>query len=254
MSDYIYRTVNMATIPSRIETCAQAVNSLYDQCNCIELMLNGHTREDARKLRFLIKDSFKVNFHFLDNSMTDAAKYFMVDKQLGYIFTCDDDLEYAPNYCDYMIQKIEQYERKAVITLHGRVWPYIPSHDEPIASFYRDRKEGVNIPGGGAFQALSEVKGDHYILSANTAGCGGDGVMAWHSDTIKMSFDYCLYPNMSQLWMALKCNEDRVPQIVVEHQEGFVTQLWDGPGIWDDQIYNDGIQTDLVNKRWRRWS
>lgn len=242
--------INMATIPARIETCAEAVKSLHPKCDNFELMLNGYTDKQALKLKFLLRNCKRVKFNFRDNQLTDSEKYFKIDQQQGYIFTCDDDLWYDPDYIPYMISKIEQYKREAVITLHGRVWPFVPSKDEPIVSFYRDRKDGVNVQGGGAFQALSTVKGDHVILSDKIAGCGGDGVMAWHSDTIKMSYDYCLYPNMSQLWMALRCNEMRVKQIVVEHEEGFVQQLWDGPGIWDDQIYNDKIQTDLINKRW----
>jgi hypothetical protein len=240
-------TANMATIPQRLEVAAEAINSILPQVNRFNVMLNGYSMADGGKLFMKLNKRYlnKIFFEYLDNSMTDAAKYYRVENQKGYIFTCDDDIFYSPGYVDYMISKIEQYEMKAVISLHGRVWG-----DIPIASFYRDRKEGINVPGGGAFQCLNTVKGDHLVNGHGVYGCAGDGVMAWHSDTIKMTFDYCLLPNMSQLWMALKCNEEDVPQYAVEHEEGFVRQLWEGTGIWDDQVYNDHEQTKLVNDRW----
>ena len=37
---------------------------------------------------------------------------------------------------------------------------------------------------------------------------------------------------------------------VAAHPEGLVEAIWDGPGIWDMENQNDGMQTRLINERW----
>lgn len=239
-------TVQIASIPERVASLKLTINSLLTQSHIINVMLNGHSDEQFEDLYSSYALTYGVRFHRRANQMTDGEKYFNIENaRPGYIFTCDDDLVYDADYCSYMIDKIEQYGRRAVLSLHGRVWPGLP-----IASFYRDRKEGVNIPGGGAFQCLSNVAGDHIIQGPGVYGCVGDGVAAWHTDTLRMSYDYVHAPNMSQLWLALACNKFGVPQIVAAHMEGFVQQVWDGPGIWDAENYNDGAQTNFINQMW----
>lgn len=232
-------TAQLATIPERIECLEIVIKSLYNQVDRLNIICNGHTDKDLERfIGMPIGD--KVIFYRRNNQMTDGEKYYNIENcEPGYIFTCDDDLQYSENYVQHMINKIEQYERKAVVTLHGRVWS-----DIPIYSFYRDRKEGINIPGGGMFRCTEQVIGDHRVH------CGGDGVMAWHTDTLKMRYEYVELPNMSQLWMALVCNRLGIPQIVVEHDEFMVEAIWDGPGIWDKENQNDGMQTRLINERW----
>jgi hypothetical protein len=99
---------------------------------------------------------------------------------------------------------------------------------------------------------MSQVDGDHVILDAKKAGSGGDGVMCWHSDTLKMRYEYCEEPNMSQLWMALVCNRFNVPQIVVEHPGDYLNYLLDDEmeTIWGKHNQHDGRQTELINTRW----
>jgi hypothetical protein len=241
-------TAQLATVPERMEALIQVIDSLAPQVDRLNVMLNGHTGEQAVKLYNRYANSKHINFHRRDNSMTDAEKYYRVEELQGYILTCDDDILYPPDYVKYMISKVEQYDRKFVVTLHGRVYSGLP-----IYSFYRDRKPGFNTPGAGMFRCMDEVKGDHIILADGIVGCGGDGVMCWHSDTLQMRYEYCELPNMSQLWMALTCNHFNVPQIVVEHPSDFLTYLLDDdsiPTIWGQHNESDGVQTNLINTRW----
>ena len=97
------------------------------------------------------------------------------------------------------------------------------------------------------YRCLQGFEGDHRIH------CGGDGVMAWHSDTLKMRYDYCELPDMSQLWMGLKCNEFDIPQIAIGHREGYIKDLLT-PEMFNTSIWNrnkdDSVQTRLINERW----
>ncbi len=107
---------NVATYPARKDVLPLMIKSVIDQVDLLHVSMNGY--EKGYKPPYL--DHPKILLSYLDNSLTDAAKYYRVRFQSGYIFTMDDDLEYAPDYVQYMISKIEQYQRKAVVTLHGR--------------------------------------------------------------------------------------------------------------------------------------
>ncbi len=236
-------TAQLATIPERAKLLPQVIDSLCKQVDVLYVMLNNwgvDLRKEWMTQQFLCwpGESLKWgNVIFIDrkNEKSDGEKHYNIENAAsGYVFTVDDDILYPKNYVEYMISKIEQYERKAVITCHGRVFGELPIH-----SFYRDR--------AAMYQCLSTVVGDHKV------DCGGDGVMAWHTDTFAMRYEYVELPDMSQLWVALACNRMGVPQICVEHQEGWLQYLEPeryGATIWDKHNVDDSVQTNLVNTRW----
>lgn len=222
-------TAQLATIPERIEYLPKVIESLLPQVDILNVILNQTDiafgfHSWNKKLKFITRF----------NQMTDGEKHYNIENAAeGYIFTCDDDIIYPPDYVSYMISKIEQYKRKAVITLHGRVFPELP-----IWSFYRDRAE--------MYQCMGDVVGDH------RADCGGDGVMAYHTDTFRMRYEWVELPDMSQLWVALACNRLGIPQIVVDHREGWLDAFDVPDTIWDRHHENDGVQTDLINQRFKK--
>ena len=222
-------TAQMATYPARLNILPLAINSLLPQVDRLNVMLNGYGENFVPACC----KNVKINICYLDNSMTDAAKFYGIDKLKGYIFTCDDDIYYPPDYVKKTIQKIEEY--KCVITYHGRVWNPLP-----IRNFYTDRAE--------MYRCLQGFEGDHQV------DCGGDGVMAWHSDTFTMRFDYCEHKNMSQLWLALACNKAGVKQMAIGHHEGWFKDLTidEDNTIWAWENEKCGIQTRLVNERFKK--
>jgi hypothetical protein len=231
-------TAQMATYPARLNILPAAINSLLPQVDKLNVMLNGY---NTSFIPSCCKHS-KIKVHYLDNSMTDAAVYYGIDKLKGYIFLTDDDIYYPADYVEKTIAKIEEYERKYVVCYHGRVW-----NDLPIKNFYTDRKD-KGLPTEGMYRCMEGFEGDHFV------DCGGDGVMAYHSDTFTMRFDYCEFPNMSQLWIALKCNEDGVKQIAIGHPEGWFKDLTvnEEETIWAMENQNCGLQTRLVNERFKK--
>ena len=250
-------TAQLATIPERLPILPKVIDSLLPQVDILNVMLNNYTPDQVTQLmnisnahrweRFDDYDHIKLRFWVRNNQKTDGEKYYQIElAEPGYIFICDDDILYPYNYVDYMVRKIEQYERKAVISLHGRVW-----NELPITSFYRDRSDinpwdDTYIPNR-MYRCLEDVEGDHRVH------CCGDGVSAWHTDTLKMTYEDIEEPDMSQLWLALKCNKLDIPQIVVEHKEGFIENLLDDD-MFQTSIWNrnkdDKRQTQIINSRW----
>lgn len=244
-------TAQLATFPARIAIVPQVIKALLPRVDRLNVILNGY---DLRQLEILCRavdtlpvynlnsveiklENPKLMFYLQDNSMTDCAKFLHIERAEGYIFTCDDDILYPPDYVEKTIAAIEKYERKYVITYHGRVW-----RGFPIKNFYTYRAE--------MYRCIEGFEGDHLV------DCGGDGVMAWHSDTFKMRYDFCEHKNMSQLWIALKCNNDGVKQMAIGHPEGWLIDITPPDQIdnciWAWENENCQLQTRLINERWVR--
>ena len=83
------RTVQIATLPNRLDCLRKTVASLYDQVDGIFVMLNGHG------VYPVVYDSEdKIGYELLDNQLGDGAKLYNADKREGFVFLCDDDLIY----------------------------------------------------------------------------------------------------------------------------------------------------------------
>jgi len=199
---------SMATVPGREKICEKALCSIEQQV-----------------------DSLYYWKSVIHNRMDDARKFYCLIED-GYFFTIDDDIIYPPDYAEKMIAAIEKYDRKAVVTLHGkRVRP-------PIESYYN----------GGAYKkyhCLGTVEGDHRVHIPGT------GVMAYHSDTIRFSMDDFPEENMADIQAGIKCNALGVPVMVIEHAYNYLTyQEPPDVTIWERYARNepDTIQTRLVNE------
>lgn len=163
-----------------------------------------------------------------EKPLGDANKFRGVIGKEGYCFTMDDDLEYPPDYVNYMISKIEQYSRSAVITLHGKVIV-----NQPIESFY-----------GGDFikyRCLDDVKEDVPVHIPGT------GVMAWHSDTIGFSMNDFKAKNMADIWAGIKCEKEGVQRICVAHEKGWLTNLEPEEGCYEWNRKRDDVLTEAIN-------
>jgi hypothetical protein len=153
------------------------INSIYHQVDEIHVYLNGYDHFPD----FL--DGSKITVHFDFNTEVgdngDAGKFYTYQDQKDvYYFCMDDDLYYAPNYCEVMIERIEKYERKAVVGLHGIVLKDIQPE---ITSYYKDRYTfsfGSELPTAVCVQML------------------GTGVCAMHTSMLKLTNKDFKHPNM----------------------------------------------------------
>ena len=198
------KVVLIASIPEREQMLERTVRSLRNQVDEIRVSLNDYKHIP----KFLSKNECII----LDNSMGDAAKYYFADQFKGYILTCDDDLIYPPNYVNYMIRATERYNECAV-TLHGR------DYSRPVIGFQQAFK---------GYPCLGDVLEDIEV------DVGGDGVMCWHTDYLKVKFEDFKSKNMSQLWFAKLCIEQQVPIICLAHKEGYLKYQYPTWTIWDE--------------------
>jgi len=163
--------VRIASIPEREHMLSRTISSLRPQINKLFVALNGYDHIP----NFLQEGEYEL----IDNSMTDAARYYGVENDDGYIFGCDDDIIYPPDYVDYMISKVEQYQ--SIVTLHGKSYSHSHIHFLKAKEIHR---------------CLGDVHQDVQVE------VGGTGVMAWRSDMLKIKYEDFKSPNMADIWMA----------------------------------------------------
>lgn len=218
-------TVQIATIPERVELLKQAVASIYNQVHKINIMLNCYDHTPSF--------GAKVNCIHRNNELTDAEKYYNVEYLEGYIFTCDDDLIYPPDYVSYMISKIEQYKRTAAVSFHGSIF----SQSRPFESYYGSRLW--------SFRCLESQEMDTEVDVI------GNGCAAYHTDTLKLSYSDFKLKDCSDLQFSLIAKKKGVKRIVVAHEPlGYLKPELHGGTIWERQYGNDEKQVELLNKHW----
>ena len=207
---------------NRKKTLTKTVKSIYDQCDVINIALNNYDEIPEELL------DNKINIFITDNQKGDAYKFLTLKNSNGYYFSMDDDLIYNPNYVTKMISEIEKYERKNIITLHGR---YLRNF--PINSYYNDTTK--------VYHFAHELN-----LDVNVQ-VGGTGVMAFHTDLFKIGIDFFEKPNMADIWIAFLAKKNSIPITCVSHKNNEVVQQEIDNSIYETHHKNDFYQTKILN-------
>jgi glycosyltransferase involved in cell wall biosynthesis len=218
MDDIIF---NVASY-KRKETLINTISSIYSLANIINVSLN-----DYDEIPHELIDS-KINIFITDNSKGDAFKFINLNNSDGYFFTIDDDLIYSKDYVNLMIDGVEKYHRKKIVTLHGRYY-----NEFPIKSYYKSHSK--------FYHCLQKTINDNLVH------IGGTGVMCFHTDTIKIPMNYFTKPNMADIWFSKFCYENNIAIICLEHNNNLLKHQNVTETIYNNNINNDQYQTKLVN-------
>lgn len=200
----------IATLPERRDMLSKTMHSLLPQVDGVHVRIGT-------------------------DSMGDANKFYYADSFDGYVFICDDDLYYPPDYVEYMISKIEQYNRKYVISLHGRTFL-----KDKIESYYTGKQNRV-------FCLLQNDK-DRLMQICGT------GVTAFHSDTVSLSMNDFKSRNMADVWFAMACERQGIGRMVVESPLGYLESFKPENSIARSMRDNDQKQIEAVNSiEWKTY-
>lgn len=126
---------SVCSIPSRQEQLADVIRSMLEQVDHLFVYLDKYP-ETPEILR---NNSSVTVWHSKDyaQDFRDNAKFLAYDdlkktQKDFYYITCDDDLVYPPDYVRTLIDRIDRFERKTVVGLHGVV-----CEENPIEYFRR---------------------------------------------------------------------------------------------------------------------
>ena len=208
MEDEIYCAI--PTMPSRLPYVHHAINSLLPQVDKMFICANNYEPFDVSILDVNLQSDLKGKIEiYLGRDFGSIGRFYWSDKVNGYYITCDDDLIYPPDYVKYMISKIEQYKRQAIITLHGKIL------DLPLVHW-------IGIGPGKMktiYACLAEVNKDYDIHVAGT------GAMAYHTDTMKLRIEDFKNNNLDDVEFSILAQKQNIPLIVVKHEKGYLKYL-----------------------------
>ncbi len=219
----------MATMPSRVESLRMVTASILPQCDELHIYLNDF--DDVPEFLQHPKIKAYLGKYFLGD-LGDVGKFFRADLWEGYVFTLDDDIIYPEDYCSKMISAIEGYNRRAVITCHGRRFK-----DFPVKSYYQCNAETFAFYGG--------------TLKDSPVHIPGTGVMAFHSDTLQLSLSAFKTMNMADIWVGIQLQLHRIPAIVISHMTKWIRKspaANENYSIFSYCNKDDSFQTGLVNR------
>ncbi len=225
------KIASLATIPGRERELKKCIDSLYKQVDKIHVAFNYGNKE----IPIWIKDYDNVEYSIHDNSIGDAAKFYGVQEESGYIFICDDDILYPHDYVKTMISKIKKY--KCVITIAGS------NIQGKIESYYKDRKKVAT-----AF-TRKQARKDTYVHIPATGGLAYDG------REINIPLEIFEKKNMADVFVGKYCNENGIKILCISKRHGWIKEINRQPNrysIYNTRGNHDAEQADICNKvKWK---
>jgi hypothetical protein len=218
----------MATMPGRESSLMSVVESIIHQVDELRIYANNLTKENIHLNHKKVKWFYSKD-HLGD--LGDVGKFYQCETIKGYHFTIDDDIIYPSDYVYAMIEAIERYNRKCVISTHGRIFP-----TGYIKSYYKGAMR--------QFSCLRSVSEDIY------AHVIGTGVLAYHTDTLKIPFEIFEASNMADIWFSRYCQQHDIPRMIIKHQGGWIkdSESYDHyTSIYHYNVCDEQLQTRIVN-------
>jgi len=181
-------TIALASIPQRENCLRQVITSVINQCDKLNIYLNGY----KNKPEFL---NHKKIICFIRDDLGDIGKFYNIENENGYYFTIDDDIIYPNDYAYKMIQAIDRHQKKVIMGVHGSI-----INAQRMYNYYKDRSLTHYR------NQLLQERGVHII---------GTGTAAFHTSTIKVKLTDFPQPNMADIWFALLAQKQRIPMILI---------------------------------------
>lgn len=228
-------TATMATFPGREYCLVETIRSIIDQVDELNIYANNlHETQIKLHIPPIYLHHKKIKWYYSDHhlgDLGDAGKFYQVEKIKGYHFTIDDDIIYPPDYVITLINAIEVNQRKAIVSLHGRIMP-----PHKVQSYYKNALQQFSC-----LRNLNQDSAAHIV---------GTGVMAYHTDTLRIPFKVFEAINMADIWFSKYCNENNIPRLILQHRAGWIRESAhvDHCGTIYTQNVNDcQLQTEICN-------
>lgn len=243
--DFTKITASLASFPEREKCLRDTVESILPQVDKLQVYLNNYENIPE----FLNNEKIKVYQSQSEiGDLNDAGKFYKAERIKGYHLTIDDDIVYPVDYVKNIIKWVNFYNKKAVISLHGRIYGKLPIED------FRNSK----TPFYEGFNCLQKV------IESKKIDVAGSGVMAYHTSLIKFSITNFLMRSMSDIWVAILCNRYNVPIYVIPHEKNYINMsshfnrkgaisyryIMNSDLEKESNFHTDIINNYLKNKKW----
>lgn len=208
----------MASVQRREHLLEDVVRRILPQVDGLFVYLNDHDEVPA----VLDHPRIRVARGRDHGDLRDNGKFFF-DAHLpdGYHLTIDDDLAYPPDYVDHLVAKVEQFDRRAVIGVHGSTLR------QPESSYFDPQAREI--------RHFKTALDDDEVVDVL-----GTGTTAMHTSTLRMTAADLPSTGMADIWVAVAAHRAGIPMVAVSRPEGWVTPLPDdGPTLFGEFMHDD---------------
>lgn len=189
----------MATFKLRIDSLKDSVDSIINQVDELIIYLNDYDEVPT----FLIHEKIKVYLgKECDGNIKAKGKFYKCSEINGFHVSIDDDLIYPSNYIETYLSKMAEYDNKVIITSLGKITkPNSKNYYSDILFGYHFQRETLN---------------DYSVHM------GGTGVMMYHTDTFKPSYEEIENGGFIDLFIGKQALKQRIPIISIKHEANWI--------------------------------
>lgn len=178
------------------------ITSLLHQADKFYLHLTNYSRESANEIQKIAPNKIEYVIH---GGRGSSGKFYFNDKLSGYILYADEGIIYPKDYAIKLVDGIEKYQRKAIVSFHGLAL------------------------GSQVVRYNQKSESDTFVHIA-ASGCSGH-----HSDTIKISTKDFPSSKDADLYFSLAAQKSKIPIVALSHNENWIKG--DASDMTDSRIY-----------------
>jgi hypothetical protein len=195
--------VAMASIPERKETLLKVVASLHRQCDRICLYLNNYPSVPPELAAYSSVTTLLAGPGRMEPDRRDVGKFYWVEQfSPCYYMTVDDDIDYPSDYVPVMINAVEEYNREAIISVHG-----------VFMHLYKDKPH--ELPDCSRHRAI--VAFEKHLNVDLAVHVAGTGTTAFHTGKIPVSKrDIMNPPGDGDAQLAVYAQRTQTPIIIIK--------------------------------------
>lgn len=199
--------VSVCSIPKREKSLEQTLLSLYNQVDKIFVYLDKYI-EVPQFLKSLKKVQILRSQDYPNTDFRDNAKFLMYDKlksenQDFYYFTCDDDIVYPLDYVHTLIRTLEEFQKKAVVGLHGVIL------SSNYKNYFRSR--------------IVYHFESHELLQSKIVSNLGTGTTAFHSSLFsRINILEWKHGGMVDIFFSLLCAKNNIPMVCIPRHKSWL--------------------------------
>ena len=207
------RIGTMASFPMRRANLRVTLDRILPQLDELRLYLNGYDAVPDFCRHEKIRVTLGAN---AQGDLRDNGKFHDLPRgEDAYIFTLDDDLVYPEDYVARMVHFVEMLDRRAVVGVHGVIYPQGPLERITDRTVIRFRKASP-----GAFVDLL-----------------GTGTAAWHASAFAPDLSAFETAGVCDLWFATAAARAGLPMFAVPREEGWMTdQTIQGTSLFNEAV------------------
>lgn len=189
----------LATIPRRAGYLDRVLPRIRQQVDRLAVYLNGYDDAPA-----IVRELADDVVHDRENGGAERKLHWAASHD-GICLSCDDDIIYPVDYAARMVAAVQQWEGRALVAAHGRV--------------YLDRPRNV-----GDIRPGSKGLVHRLVTHGRWVNHCGSGVMAWDARIVKVPTSFP-HRNMVDMQVALWAQAHEIPIWLVAHASRWIQPL-----------------------------